>query len=306
MKIDTSKYRVDRDAKVDLAEWATDVAHLYASDAEYETELHERVDRLAKLQEQFYATDRKALLVVLQGMDTSGKDGLIRHIFSGLNPQGCEVHNFKQPTSEELHHDFLWRGWVRLPGRGHIGVFNRSYYEELLVVRVHPEYLEPEGYSRDIAADKDFWKDRYRAITEMERHLDRSHTQIVKILLHISKEEQRKRLITRIDEVDKNWKVNPGDLTERGHWADYMDAYGRLISETSTNYAPWFIVPGDDKQNARLIVAEIILGVFAGLDLRPPDVSKERRTSLLEMKRALEAEAPKPAPAPAETKSKTS
>ncbi len=210
-------------------------------------------------QELHYASNRYALLLIFQGMDSAGKDGVIRHVMSGVDPQGCEVSSFKQPSAEELKHDFLWRATCRLPARGWIGIFNRSYYEEVLVVRVHPEILRNQGLPPELRNEKTIWDDRYRSIVDLERHLHRNATRIVKIFLHLSQEEQRKRFLARIDEPKKNWKFSLADIHERQYWKDYQKAYGECLQATSTRHAPWYVVPADDKKNARLIIARILL-----------------------------------------------
>jgi PPK2 family polyphosphate:nucleotide phosphotransferase len=288
MKISPQDYLVREGKSVDLAKRPTLVPAFYATKAEYDASLQTIVEKLSDLHQRLYAANRNALLIVLQGMDTAGKDGVIRHVMSGFNPQGCEVHSFKEPSDEELRHDFLWRAYRVLPPRGRIGVFNRSYYEEVLVVRVHPEFLEAQGFAGDKVGDKAFWKARYRAIGEMERHLQRSGTRILKFMLHMSEEEQRKRLLARIDEPEKHWKIGETDIAERARWADYMDAYEHCLAATSTDDAPWFVVPADDKQNARLIVATIILATLEGMDLRYPEIDDKRRGELEAMRRALQ------------------
>jgi PPK2 family polyphosphate:nucleotide phosphotransferase len=293
MKIDRAAFVVREGETVDLTKRPTRTEPLYASKSEYQSLLDAELDRLRDLQKMLYAADSHALLVVLQGMDAAGKDGVIRHVLSGLNPQGCEVHPFKQPSEEELRHDFLWRAYHVLPARGRIGVFNRSYYEEVLIVRVHPELLIVEGLKAD-AREKHFWRGRYRAIVEMERHLGASCTRVVKFFLHVSAEEQRKRFLARIDEPEKNWKFGPTDVAERAHWNEYMSAYGDCLAATSTSDAPWFIVPADDKQNARLIAATVIRSALEDLDLHYPKVDKKRRSELAEIRRELEKQAGNP------------
>ena len=235
---------------------------------------------LSSLQRLHYASSRYALLLIFQGMDAAGKDGAIRHVMSGVNPQGCEVFSFKQPSAEELEHDFLWRTTRRLPERGRIGIFNRSYYEEVLVVRVHPEVLRGQGLPDQLLGEKTMWEERYRSIVDLEEHLHRNGTRIVKLFLHVSKDEQRKRFLERIDEADKNWKVSLSDIHERGYWKDYMKAYEECLSATSTRHAPWYVVPADDKENARLIVSQIVLDTFNGLEMAYPKTTKKRRLEL--------------------------
>ena len=235
---------------------------------------------MSALQHLYYASDRYAMLLVFQGMDAAGKDGAIRHVMSGVNPQGCEVSSFKQPSAEELEHDFLWRSTQRLPERGRIGIFNRSYYEEVLAVRVHPELLRNEGLDEELREDKGFWKQRYRSIVEMENHLHRNGTRIVKIFLHLSQEEQRKRFLARIDEPGKNWKFSLADIHERKYWKQYMEAFEECLRETSTRHAPWFAVPADDKDNARLIVSQIVLDALGRLSMTYPRTTAKLRLEL--------------------------
>jgi len=219
-------------------------------------------------------------------MDAAGKDGVIRHVMSGVNPQGCQVFSFKHPSATELAHDFLWRCSRDLPERGRIGIFNRSYYEEVLIVRVHPEILRGENLPDP---GKYIWQHRFRAIRDFERHLDASGTTIVKFFLHLSKEEQRKRFIARIDEPDKNWKFQESDIVERRYWKEYMHAYQEALAQTSTKHAPWYIVPADDKENARLIVSQIVLDTLAGLDMHYPPTGPERLRTLRSIRRRLAA-----------------
>jgi PPK2 family polyphosphate:nucleotide phosphotransferase len=220
-------------------------------------------------------------------MDAAGKDGAIRHVLSGINPQGCEVFSFKQPSAEELEHDFLWRATCRLPERGRIGIFNRSYYEEVLVVRVHPEQLRNEGLSKQILDDKSKWEDRYRSIVDFEKHLDRNSTRIVKVFLHLSKDEQRKRFLARIDDPEKNWKLSLADIHERKFWKDYEKAYEECIGATSTHHAPWYIVPADDKDDARLIVSQIVLDALKDLKMSYPVSSAKHHAELESIRKLL-------------------
>jgi PPK2 family polyphosphate:nucleotide phosphotransferase len=220
------------------------------------------------------------VLLIFQAMDAAGKDGAIRHVMSGVNPQGCQVFSFKQPSPTELDHDFLWRTTRSLPERGRIGIFNRSYYEEVLIVRVHPEILETERLPDPLVDSKTIWSERYRSIVDLERHLYCNGTRIIKFFLHLSKEEQRKRFLERIDEPDKNWKFSMADVEERKYWNDYMKAYEACLGATSTKEAPWHVVPADDKKNARLIISEIILDVFKGLKMSYPKTTATRREEL--------------------------
>jgi PPK2 family polyphosphate:nucleotide phosphotransferase len=261
----------------------------YKSNEQYQEILGEHIRKLSARQNLLYATNRYSLLLIFQGMDAAGKDGAIQHVMSGINPQGCEVFNFKQPSAEELEHDFLWRTTYRLPERGHIGIFNRSYYEEVLIVRVHPELLQNEGLPDELI-DKSIWKDRYHSIMDLEDHLNRNGTRIIKFFLHLSKDEQRKRFLARIDEPEKNWKFSAADIQERKYWNHYRKAYEACLSATSTKEAPWYIVPADDKENARLIVSQIILDTLGDLELSYPEVDEERLKELRSIRKLLESE----------------
>jgi PPK2 family polyphosphate:nucleotide phosphotransferase len=251
--------------------------------------LADGVAKLADLQTRLYAQDRWSLLVVFQAMDAAGKDSTIKHVMSGINPQGCQVVAFKAPSSLELDHDFLWRCARELPERGRIGIFNRSHYEEVLVVRVHPNILAgqhlPPGLVR-----KDIWKERYESINDFERHLARNGTRILKFFLNVSKEEQRKRFLERLEVPEKNWKFAMGDVSERGLWKDYMRAYEDAISATSTGWAPWYVVPADRKWFTRLVVAQVIVSALEDLGLEYPQVDAERKKELAEARTALEKE----------------
>ena len=287
--IDIARFRVAPDTDVDLADWPTRVDPLYAVKADYKDGLKAGTKALKKLQEMLYAHDRYSLLVIFQAMDAAGKDGAIRHVMSGVNPQGCQVFSFKHPSATELDHDFLWRTHLALPERGRIGIFNRSYYEEVLIVRVLPKILNAQQLPDDTLAAKDFWGDRFRSIVDSEAHLHRNGTRIVKIFLHLSKDEQRERLIARIDEEDKNWKFDEGDIEQRQHWDKYMAAYADCLAATSTADCPWYVVPADDKKNARLIVSQILVDTLSALDMQYPETSPKRRNELLEIRRQLEA-----------------
>ena len=280
MKIDPKDFRVKEGKTVDLKKWPTRVDSFYSSEQDYKKLLADHVDQLSSLQQKHYADNRYALLLIFQALDAAGKDGVIRHIMSGINPQGCQVYSFKHPTAHELDHDFLWRSTISLPQRGMIGVFNRSYYEEVLIVRVHPEILRSQAVPDSLLNSDTIWKHRYESILDHEKHLHRNGTKIVKFFLHVSKEEQRKRFLQRIDDPDKNWKFNEGDLKERGFWKDYMKAYEQCMTATSTRDAPWYIVPSDDKQNARLIASQIVLTTFRELDPKFPEPTVERLKEL--------------------------
>ena len=242
---------------------------------------------LAEVQQRLYADDRYSLLIVFQAMDAAGKDGTIKHVMSGVNPQGCQVFSFKKPSSEDLDHNFLWRYMKNLPERGRIGIFNRSYYEDVLVVKVHPELLQnlPDG-----KRGKSFWEGRYEDLKAFERHLERNGTKILKFFLNISKDEQKKRFLERLERPEKNWKFSSSDLPERGYWDEYMDVYEDAISATSTEWAPWYIIPADNKWAMRAIVADIITTTLQDLDLKFPVVTEEQLAKLAEARKKLEAE----------------
>ena len=287
MKINSKDFRVREGDEVNLKKWPTMVDPVYKSKEQYQEVLREHVAQLSLQQQLLYASDRHAVLLIFQAMDAAGKDGAIKHVMSGVNPQGCQVFSFKHPSSTELQHDFLWRTTRDLPERGRIGIFNRSYYEEVLIVRVHREILRSEGVPDDSQADKAIWRDRYRSIAGLERHLHVNGTRIVKFYLHLSKEEQRKRFLERIDEAEKNWKFSLADIEERKFWKQYMKAYEECLGATSTREAPWYVVPADDKENARLIVSQIILDTLEGLKMTYPKMSAERRRELLAIRKRL-------------------
>jgi PPK2 family polyphosphate:nucleotide phosphotransferase len=287
MKINTDKFRVAPGKKVKLRHWATGVAPFYKSEKQYREFLINDVQELSDLQRRLYASNTYAVLLVFQAMDAAGKDGAISHVLSGVNPEGCEVFSFKQPSSEESAHDFLWRTTCRLPARGRIGVFNRSYYEEVLIVKVHPEILHGQGIPAPLLAKDSIWSGRYRSIVEFEKHLHRNGTRVIKFYLHLSKEEQRKRFLSRIDEPAKNWKFSLDDIKERKLWGKYMEAYEECLSETSIKGAPWHVIPADDKLNARLIVSRIVIEALKDLELAYPKVDKTRRRELREIGRHL-------------------
>jgi PPK2 family polyphosphate:nucleotide phosphotransferase len=248
--------------------------------------LQQTVEELSQAQELLYANDAYSVLVVFQAMDAAGKDGTIKHVMSGINPQGCQVFSFKHPSSRELEHDFLWRTTRCLPERGKIGIFNRSYYEEVLIVRVHPEILAAQGLPKESLKDGKFWQHRFKSILDLEKHLHRNGTRIVKFFLHLSKDEQRKRFLARIDNPEKQWKFTRADLDERKLWKDYQEAYEACLSATSTKEAPWYAVPADDKKTARLIISQVLVELLEGLDLAYPKPSVNRK-ALAEMRRKL-------------------
>jgi PPK2 family polyphosphate:nucleotide phosphotransferase len=287
MKMNSKDFRVPSGKKVNLSEWPTLVKPYLQSKDEYQKLLDKHREELSKLQRLHYASGRYALLLIFQGMDTAGKDGAIAHVMSGVDPAGCEVSSFKQPSQDELKHDFLWRTNQRLPERGRIGIFNRSYYEEVLVVRVHPELLRNQGLAPELLNEKTIWDERYQSIVDLERHLHRNGTRVVKIFLHLSKEEQRKRFLGRIDDPRKNWKLSPADIHERQYWKDYQKAYEHCLAATSTKDAPWFAVPADDKPNARLIISRIVLDALEDLKLKSPRVDPKQRAELLKIREQL-------------------
>jgi PPK2 family polyphosphate:nucleotide phosphotransferase len=287
MKISAEEFRVREGAKVRLKHLPTKVKPIYKSDDDYKELLAGHVKELAARHDLLYAHNRYSLLLVFQAMDAAGKDGAIKHVMSGVNPQGCQVFSFKHPSAEELEHDFLWRTTRCLPERGHIGIFNRSYYEEVLVVRVHPEILRAQQIPDEVLDDKSFWEKRYRSINDLEKHLFRNGTRILKFFLHLSKEEQRKRFLKRIEDPVRNWKFSRFDLAERGFWKQYMEAYEDCLAATSTEHAPWFVVPADDKLNARLIISQAVLDALNDLKMRYPASDKQRLKELQSFRKLL-------------------
>ena len=283
----SARFRVPEAASIDLKRWPTSVKMLYRSKEEYQGLLAEHVAELSKFQRLLYASGQHALLLIFQAMDAAGKDGVIAHVMSGVNPQGCQVFSFKHPSAEELEHDFLWRTTRSLPERGRIGIFNRSYYEEVLIARVHPEILRAEGLPETEVTDGQIWRNRYESIQALERHLHRNGTRVVKFFLHLSKEEQRKRFLKRIDDPDKRWKFSQADLEERQYWRRYMKAYADCLGATSTADSPWYVVPADDKKNARLIVSRIIVDTLAALKMQYPELSAARLRELRSIRRQL-------------------
>jgi PPK2 family polyphosphate:nucleotide phosphotransferase len=287
MKINAEDFRAREGDKVDLGKWPTKVDPVYKSKKHYNEMLEDHVEKLSELQRLHYASNRYSVLLIFQAMDAAGKDGAIRHVMSGVNPQGCQVFSFKHPSATELLHDFLWRTTRDLPERGRIGIFNRSYYEEVLIARVHPEVLRNEGLPDALLFETAVWQDRYRSILDLEAHLHRNGTRIVKFYLHLSKDEQRKRFLDRIDEPEKNWKFSLGDIEERKFWKRYTKAYEECLSATSTRDSPWYVVPADDKENARLIVSRILLDTLVGLKMTYPKSTAKRRKELLEIRKKL-------------------
>jgi PPK2 family polyphosphate:nucleotide phosphotransferase len=288
MKINSSDFRVPEGKPVHLKNWPTVAKPYYQSKKQYQKLLAEQVARLDALQRLHYASNQHALLLIFQGMDSAGKDGVIRHVMSGVNPQGCQVFSFKHPSSAELEHDFLWRTTRCLPERGHIGIFNRSYYEEVLIARVHPQILRGESLPDDRLDEQKVWQQRYESIVNLEKHLDRNGTQVIKFFLHLSREEQRKRFLDRIDDPGKNWKFTQNDIEERKYWKDYRHAYEACLGATSTKIAPWYVIPADDKENARLIVSQVILDAFEGLNMSYPKMDPARKQELETIRKTLD------------------
>ncbi|MGA7726632.1 MAG: ADP-polyphosphate phosphotransferase [Opitutaceae bacterium] len=287
MEIDPKDFRAAAGHGVRLKDWPTLVEPFYRSKKHYAKVLEEHVAGLSSLQNLLYAHNRYSLLLIFQAMDAAGKDGAIKHVMSGVNPQGCQVFSFKHPSAQELEHDFLWRTTVCLPERGRIGIFNRSYYEEVLIVRVHQEILRQEALPEELLDAGRIWQERYKSISDFEEHLYRNGTRVVKFFLHLSKEEQRKRFLARIEDPSKNWKLSGADIHERKYWKQYMRAYEACLGATSTKHAPWYVVPADDKENARLIISSIILGVMGSLPLSYPKPGGAHRKELRAIREKL-------------------
>lgn len=287
----TEKFLIKEGSKLDLKNHPTDFTGDYTDKKEAVKDLAKNVLRIDELQDIMYAQDIHSLLVIFQAMDAAGKDGAIEHVLSGLNPQGCHVLSFKQPSFEELDHDYLWRCQKNLPERGKIGVFNRSHYEEVLIVRVHQQILQGQHLSQDVKSDKDIWKKRFKQIRNWEDHLVENGTHVIKFFLNVSKEEQKGRFLSRIDEPAKNWKFAMGDVKERAFWDDYMKAYTEALGSTSTEKSPWYVIPADKKWFTRLAVSEVIVKKLESLDLKYPTVTDAHKQELLEAKKMLESEA---------------
>lgn len=287
MKIKCDQFRVPEGRKINLKKWPTKVKAFYQSKEDYQEILKAHIDEMSAQQSLLYASNQYALLLIFQAMDAAGKDGAIKHVMSGVNPQGCEVYSFKHPSATELAHDFLWRTTICLPQRGRIGIFNRSYYEETLIVKVHPEILEGEQIPHALLKKKKIWEQRYQSIQSLEKHLHRNGTRIVKFFLHLSKEEQRQRFLARIKDPHKNWKLSKDDIKERNLWKEYMEAYEECLAATSTENAPWYVVPADDKHNARLIISQVVLDTLNSLKLKFPKATREREKELEEIQKEL-------------------
>ena len=288
MKITCDDYRILKGARGVLAKRPTAVAPLYRSRKHYRALIEEHIAALSVQQSLLYANNDHSLLLIFQAMDAAGKDSAIKHVMSGVNPQGCRVYSFKHPSAEELEHDFLWRTTRCLPERGQIGIFNRSYYEEVLIVRVQPEILGGEGLPGESLKAPDFWQQRFRSITDLESHLHRNGTRVIKFFLHLSKEEQRSRLLRRIDDPDKNWKLSMADIEQRKFWTQYQNAYEACLGATSTIDCPWYAVPADDKQNAHLIISQVILDALTGLRMSYPRSGRARQRELQAIRKQLE------------------
>lgn len=288
MKIE--KFRVTEGSKVNLNTHPTDFTGDYTDKRDAVKDLQKNVGRMAELQDALYAEDRHTLLLIFQAMDAAGKDGAIKHVMSGVNPQGCHIISFKQPSSEELDHDFLWRCQKNLPERGKIGIFNRSHYEEVLVVRVHPQILQFQQLPPETLNNKDIWEKRFKHIRDWEDHLAENGTHVIKFFLNVSKEEQKARFLSRIDEKEKNWKFSVSDVKERAMWDDYMKCYREAMEATSTEKSPWYIIPADKKWFTRLAVSEIIVKKMESLNLKYPEATPEHKAELLKAKAILEAE----------------
>ena len=292
VSIDTDDYTVLGKSKLKLGDHKTKIKDVYKNKSEYKellAEFHEEIDDLQRM---MYAHDRYSMLLIFQALDAAGKDGTIRAIMSGVNVHGVSVHAFKQPNTLELDHDFLWRTTIRLPQRGQIGIFNRSYYEEVLVAKVHPEIVRekqqlPEEYSDNL---EKLWQHRYESIRDFEKHLWRCGTRVLKFFLHLGRDEQRERFLDRIDNAEKNWKFSEGDVAERQFWDDYQQAYEDAINATATEHAPWFVIPADDKKSMRLIVAQIVLDQLKSLDMKYPEVSDQRREEMQRYRERLSAD----------------
>ena len=287
MKINTNEFRVREGDEVNLHKRPTKIEPVYQTKTQYQKILGEHVAQLSAQQQLLYASNQYAVLLIFQAMDAAGKDGAIRHVMSGVNPQGCQVFSYKHPSAAELQHDFLWRTTRDLPERGRIGIFNRSYYEEVLIVRVHPEILRSEGLPDIPSKGKTIWDNRYRSIADLEKHLHANGTRIIKFFLHLSKDEQRKRFLERIDQPEKNWKFSLADIEERKFWRQYTSAYEKCLGATSTSQSPWYVVPADDKENARLIVSRIVLDTLDDLKMTYPKTSPERRCEFLSFRKRL-------------------
>ena len=291
--IDIDRYIVKPDTKISLKDYSTEYAEKLLDKSEGKKLLENEKEKLSELQDKLYAHNQYSVLIIFQAMDAAGKDGAIKHIMSGLNPSGVKVYSFKTPSSTVLEHDYFWRHYIALPARGEIGIFNRSHYENVLVTRVHPEYIMNENLPEINSLEdinEEFWKQRYKQINRFEKNIYQNGTIVLKFFLHLSEKEQKQRFIDRIDDSKKNWKFSPADIKERKHWNDYQLAYEDALSNTSTDYAPWFIIPADNKWFSRLAITNIMYKQFESLKLEYPVVSEETRSELLKIREELENE----------------
>lgn len=293
MKIDTQKFSVPPKQAISLKDHDPGARDGLKNKKAAKAQLREDIEQMSELQYRLYAENRQALLIIFQAMDAAGKDSAIRHVLSGINPQGCDVNSFKHPSALELDHDYLWRHYAKLPDRGRIGIFNRSHYENVLITRVHPEFLLAENLPgihsvKDVT--EEFWEKRYRQINDFERTISENGATIIKFFLHLSKKEQKKRFLERIEKPEKNWKFSAADIEERNYWSDYRQAYEMAISKTSTHYAPWYIIPADHKWFSRVAIGNIIVGTLKRMDIRMPVVSEKEKILLQRAKEKLEKE----------------
>ncbi|MCB9296076.1 MAG: polyphosphate kinase 2 family protein [Lewinellaceae bacterium] len=293
MIIETKNFRVPPKEVVSLKDYDPGARDGFKNKKAAKAQLRKDIEQMSELQYRLYAENRQALLIIFQAMDAAGKDSAIRHVLSGINPQGCDVNSFKHPSAQELDHNYLWRHYAKLPDRGRIGIFNRSHYENVLITRVHPEFLLAENlpgiHSVKDVSEK-FWKNRYRQINNFERTISENGTTIIKFFLHLSKKEQKKRFLERIDNPEKNWKFSAADIEERTYWDDYRQAYETAISKTSTAYAPWYIIPADHKWFSRMAIGNIIVETLKRMDIRMPVVSEKEKVLLQQAKEKLELE----------------
>jgi PPK2 family polyphosphate:nucleotide phosphotransferase len=287
MKINIKDFRVEPSKKAKLKNYPTRIEPFCPSKKDYKKLLDQHLGQLNKLQQLLYASNTYSLLIIFQGMDASGKDGSIRHVMSGIDPQGCQVHSFIQPSLEELKHDFLWRTTCKLPERGKIGIFNRSYYEEVLVTKVHPHLIQSQKLPKELMDKNTIWKGRYHSIADFESHLHRNGIRTIKIFLHLSPKDQRDRLCKRLEQPDKKWKFNVNDLYEAKYWKQYMSAYEDCLNATSTQHSPWYVIPADDKENARLIISQIVINTLESLKITYPKLSAQEKRGLDSMNKQL-------------------
>ena len=291
MNLDIRRFKVKPRQSVSLKDYDPAFKDGFKDKKAVKTQLKKDIKLMSKLQYRLYAENRQALLIIFQAMDAAGKDSAIKHVLSGVNPQGCDVHNFKQPSINELDHDYLWRHYTRLPDRGRIGIFNRSHYENVLITKVHPEFLLAENLPKIRSVkevSKEFWESRYRQINNFEKTISENGTTIIKFFLHLSKEQQRQRFLERIEDPEKNWKFSSADVEERSYWDDYQKAYENAINRTSTGYAPWYIIPADNKWFSRVAIGKIIVETLKKMNIRMPVISEQKMTLLQQAKNILE------------------